>query len=236
LILVPLAIALLNVFASAQYNGRNFSIGVSEIYTTSAKIYLDPNSSDIVLRNDSFPLEDIFNQGIELRYRITEPLILGLNVEYMRKTEFGRNVTGYLENGTNIPINVEDGFVLIPIEFSVYYLIPFSTEKFKFLMGGGLGYYIGEQIRKFGDVEVTNINRKTAYGVQVMISMDYMLKDNISIRTEMKFRDPQFTVTSAYTKRETIYNGTTVRILQSSFDSKVNIDGVTFILGAAFHF
>jgi len=219
----------------SQYNEKNFSIGLSAVYTTTAKIYLNPNSSDLILRNNSFPLEDIINPGIEIRFRLTGPLILGFNIEYIKKTEFGQNLTA-ISRGNTVRITVEDGFKLIPVELSLYYMLPFSTELFKFLIGGGAGYYLGEQVRKFADVEVKNISRKTAYGIHVIISMDYFVFENVSLRTEMKFRDPQFTVKSEYTKNETIYNGREINFPQSSFDSKINLDGVTFILGAAFHF
>lgn len=218
-----------------QYNGRNFSIGASAVYTTTAKIYLNPNSSDLILRNNSFPLEDIFNPAIDLRYKLTDPLIIGFNIEFIKKTESGQNLTA-ISRGTTVRINVEDGFKLIPLELSLYYLLPFSTELFKFLIGGGAGFYIGEQVRNFADVEVRNVSRKTAYGIHVIISMDYLVLKNISLRTEMKFRDPQFTVKSEYTKDDTIYNGRQISLPQSSFDSKINLDGIAFILGAAFHF
>ncbi|HVO73025.1 MAG TPA: hypothetical protein VMT35_03315 [Ignavibacteriaceae bacterium] len=221
--------------AYSQYNGKNFSIGLSAVYTTTAKIYLNPNSSDLILRNNSFPLENIYNAGLDFRYRLTDPLILGFNIEYIKKTETGQNLT-VLSRGNTLQITVEDGFRLIPLELSLYYLLPFSTENFKFLMGGGAGYYLGDQVRKFGDVEVKNVDRKAAYGIHVIISMDYLVLHNVSIRTEMKFRDPQFSVKSAYTKNETFNNGREINLPQPSFDSKINLDGITFILGAAFHF
>jgi hypothetical protein len=221
--------------AYSQYNGKNFSIGLSAVYTTSAKVYLNPNSSDLILRNSSFPLEDIFNPGLDFRYRLTDPLILGFNIEYIEKTEYGQNLT-VLSRGNTLQITVEDGFRLIPLELSLYYQLPFSTELFKFLIGGGAGYYLGDQVRKFADIEAKNVSRKTAFGIHVIISMDYLVLHNFSLRTEMKFRDPQFTVKSTYTKNETVYNGREINLPQSSFDSKINLDGVTFILGAAFHF
>jgi hypothetical protein len=103
-------------------------------------------------------------------------------------------------------------------------------------MGGGAGYYIGSHIRKFGDADVSNAERKTAYGIHVSISMDYLIKDFISVRSEMKFRDPQFTVKSKYNKKEVNYDGYVIRLAQETFDSKINLDGVTFILGLVFHF
>lgn len=103
-------------------------------------------------------------------------------------------------------------------------------------MGGGAGYYIGSHIRKFGDAEVSNVERKAAYGIHVHLTMDYLINDFVSLRGEMKFRDPQFTVKSKYSKLEVNYNGNIIRLAQESFDSKINVDGVTFVLGIAFYF
>lgn len=61
-------------------------------------------------------------------------------MEYMMHTASGKNLTVYSQDKT-ITINVEDGLVLVPVELSVYYLPPFSTEDWKFLMGGGAAYY-----------------------------------------------------------------------------------------------
>lgn len=222
-------------FSHAQFNGKNFSLGINAVYTTSAKVYLNPNSSDVTLRNNYFLLEDILNPAFDIRYRLTDPLIIGLNIEYMTKAEFGSNLRVFIGN-TLTAIEVEEGFNLIPIEVSLYYILPFSTNKFKFLMGGGGGYYFGEHIRKFGNAEVESVKRDVAFGIQVSVSMEYLLRENIGIRTEMKFRDPQFNLTNKYTKESVNYNGETVRLLQESFDSKINVDGITFILGLTFNF
>lgn len=219
----------------AQFNGKNISLGMSAVYTTTAKVYLNPNSSDITLRNNYFLLEDILNPAVDIRYRLTDPLIIGLNVEYMSKTGFGPNLRVFLRN-TLTTIEVEEGFNLIPIELSLYYILPFSTEKFKFLMGGGGGYYLGEHIRKFGDAEVENIERERAFGIHVSVSMEYLLRESIGIRTEMKFRDPQFNLTNRYTKESVNYRGETAVLPQDRFESKINVDGVTFLLGITFNF
>jgi hypothetical protein len=205
------------------------------VYTTTARLFLNPNSSDITIRNQSFLIEDIFNPGLDFRYRLTEPLIIGLNIEYMAKTSGGPNLRLF-SGSSAATVNVEDGFLLIPIELSIHYLIPFSTESFKFFMGGGMGYYFGEHLRKFGDVEVENAERKSAYGIHVSISMDYVINNFIAVRSEMKFRDPQFTVRNKYTKELVNYRGQVFRVPQEFFDSKINVDGVTFVLGAVFLF
>jgi len=228
-------ILLLSLSAYAQYNGNRWSITLNTVYTTSAKIYLDPNSADEVLRDNAFPLQGIVSPQVEVRYRISDDIILGLSTEYMKATSSGENLTAFSGLST-VSILLQDGFLLIPIEFSGYYLIPFSTDNFKFLMGGGMGYYFGSQIRKFGDVEVTNVKRPAAYGIHVIVTMDYLITDNFSVRGEMKFRDPQFEVTSQYTKTDVNYNGSIIHLGQKEFDSKINVDGVSFIFGLTFHF
>jgi hypothetical protein len=220
-----------NVFA--QFN-RTFGVSINSVLNTSARIYLSPNSADIFLRNNSFLLENILNPSLDLRYRLSDEIILGINTEYMTSSEIGQNLTVFLNNRT-VTIDVEDGFKLIPIEFSIYYLLPFSTERFYFLMGGGAGWYVGSHIRKFGDVDVINVERKPAYGIHVSISMDYLIMDFLSVRGEMKFRDPQFSIKSKYNKKDVNYNGILIKLAQESFDSKININGVTFVLGLALH-
>ena len=232
---IALLISLISIPIYPQFNGNSFSVSVNAVYTTSAKIYLSPNSSDEILRNNSFPLTDIINPSIDIRYRLYDDVIIGLSMEYMKHTQFGKNLTVFVGNNTQTII-VEDGFELIPIELSIHYLMPFSTDKFKFLMGGGGAYYIGSQIRKFGDENVSNIERKAAFGIQVSAGMEYLIRSNISFRTEMKFRDPQFTVKSKYNKQLVQYLGSTITLAQDSFDSKINVDGVTFIVGISYQF
>ncbi|MCX6151772.1 MAG: hypothetical protein NTX22_14710 [Ignavibacteriales bacterium] len=218
----------------AQFSYELFNISLNGNYTTSAKIYLNPNSSDIDLKNRSNPVEDILSPSIDLRYAFTEEIYFGLEIEYLKKV--GTQVLTVLGTGGTKSISIEDGFKVIPIELSLYYLLPFSSEKFKFLIGGGAAYYYGSHIRKFGDEEISNVKRDFAYGIQVSATADYFVLNFLSIRTEMKFRDPEFEITSKYNKSTVNYKGETIRIYQEKFDSKINIDGVTFILGLAFHF
>jgi hypothetical protein len=219
----------------SQYDDRNFSISLNAVFTTNAKIYLTPFSSDPILRNNAFPLSDILNPSLELRYRLSEPLIIGLNVEYMRTVESGPGLTVF-EGSSTRTIIVEDGFLFIPLELSLLYILPFSSESFKFIMGGGAGYYIGDHIRKVGDVTVSNEERRTAYGIHVSAGLGYQIIKDGFINFQMKFRDPQFTVKSRYSSRTINYQGRTVRLAQDTFDSKVNINGITFMLGISYQF
>jgi hypothetical protein len=167
---------------------------------------------------------------LDLRYRFSNEFILGLNIEYVRKTANAPNLTAFIGSQVFV-FEVEDGLSVIPIELTAHYHFPFSTEDFKFMMGGGLGYYIGEFVRKFQDVDLEITQRKFALGLHVSASMDYIIIENLSARFEMKFRNPQYTVTSKYSKTQVMYQGNAIQLPENAFDTKVDIDGLTFILG-----
>jgi len=220
--------------AFAQFAPARLGISVNAVYTTSAEIFLNPNSSDVEARNRSFLIEDIWNPGIDIRYRFSYEFILGLNVEYIKKTTNQPNLTAFIGNQV-YSFKVDDGFETIPIELTAYYFFPFSTEKFKFVMGGGLGYYYGKFIREFSGVGLEVTQRKSSFGLLVATSMDYMILPFLSARLELKFRNPQYNVSSKYTKTEVEYQGTVIQLPENPFETKVDINGLTFVLGIVYH-
>lgn len=213
----------------AQYDGKNFSIGIGYNYTTSSKIFLNPNAADIFDQNQYFDIGDFQNYSFDFRYKLNDLIILGLSSEYLTNSESGRNLTSPI-------FIVEDGFEIYPIELSIYYFLPFSTENFKFFFGGGLGIYLGNRTRNFGNVEFEKIDSEIGYGIQVSTGMDYMVLDNISLRGEIRFRDPDFKVTNKYNNKTVIYEGTTYTVSATNLISRINVDGITFRIGAALHF
>jgi len=227
IVLLPI---LISTGSFAQFGTGKIGIAVDAVYTTSAEIFLNPNSSNSEVRNKSFTLVKIWNPGLDVRYRFSNEFILGLNIEYVRKTANAPNLTAFIGSQVFV-FEVKDGLSVIPIELTAHYHFPFSTEDFKFMMGGGLGYYIGEFVRKFQDVDLEITQRKFALGLHVSASMDYIIIENLSARFEMKFRNPQYTVTSKYSKTEVMYQGNAIQLPENAFDTKVDIDGLTFILG-----
>jgi outer membrane protein W len=222
-------------FLSAQYAPGKFAVSVNANYTTSSKLYLFPNAIDPFLRNQNIPLEDIYSYSAEVRYAFNESIAIGLGTELLERTEFGKNITVAGPSGIT-RLEIEDGYKMYPIELTLYYIMPFSTESFKFFMGGGGAVYIGEHIRKFGNASVSNQSREFSYGIHVSAGMEYMITEYFSVRGETQFRDPEFEMTSKYDNTEVLYNGSTYTIPDDTFESEINIDGVTFTLGAVFHF
>ncbi len=214
---------------SAQNNLKDVSISVTYSYTNVAKMFLYPHATSVLLRESYVPFNDIFSYAGELRYTLIESVILGLRVEYMKETEFGRNLT-------DPRFIVEDGFEIIPVELSAYYYLPFSTQDFKFFMGGGFGVYFGKHLRKFGDATLEKVSQKFAYGIQVQVGMDYLITDFLSTRFEMRFRDPEVEVTSKYSQEIVKYNDLLLQLDTNNFDTRINVNGVTFTLGVAINF
>lgn len=224
-----------NSFQYAQFNGSKFAVGGGYNYTTTGRLFLNPNSSDSYLRDEYEYIEDITSYSLNFRYRIADEIVIGISTELMEVNDVYSVISGFSQTGT-VDVGVNDGFRLIPVELSLYYLMPFSSESFKFYMGGGIGIYFGEHIRNFSDVEVTTEKSEIAYGIQVSTGLEYMATDFLSFRFEMRFRDPEFETTNQYSKTTFEYENQTVIINATKFDSKVNVDGITFSFGAAFHF
>ena len=226
-ILLFLFFACNNIFS--QYNGNDFAISGNFSYNTSGRIFLTPDAENVFEQNNYFGIDHIYSYSTEIRYRINEGLIIGFSVEYMEASGKGRNIV------SSSQFVVTDGFELIPLELSAYYHLPFSTENFKFFMGGGLGFYFGKRFRQFGDINYTDVSSEMGFGIQISTGMDYMIFDYLSVRGEFRFRDPDFKVTNRYNNDIVNYEGRTYRISANEITSKINLDGITFRIGAAFH-
>lgn len=215
----------------AQYNSNELELLFTYNYTTTSKLYLSPYAANPFDRAAHENLDDIYSVGGEIKYRISEPIVVGLNVEYLKREGVETQITG-VKNHASVSVDVKDGYTLVPVELSVYYLLPFSSDKFKFYMGGGIGVYFGNHVRTFYGIDVANEKRKFSYGIQVGLGLEYLINKYFSVVGGMKFRDPEFELTSKYNAVSfTDEDGGEVILSEDTFDSKVNIDGVTFFLG-----
>lgn len=221
------------IISSSAIQAQQLSVYFSGNFTTSGKVYLNPKASDPSIRNNSYSIVDIWHPGIEVRGKVYESLFLSLSADYVKAVTDEQKLT-VISNLLPKSIKIDDGFITIPIELTLNYRLPFSDESFRYYMGGGIGYYFGSHYRKVGDITVSTVERQQAYGIQVGLSMEYVYLERYIVHAGMKFRDPQYTVKSRYSKRETTINGQNILIAQEWFDSKINIDGVTFFMGIAY--
>lgn len=220
--------------AEAQFNGFMNSISATYSYTASSKLYLQPKSADEFLRGLHTTLEKIPGFGIEYRRRITDSFLLGIGIEYLTKADDITSITVISNYAQNIL--VQDGFTVIPVELTGYYVFPFSLEKFKFFMGAGAGYYFGSHKRTVGDIKAVTEKRESSFGIHVLVGVDAVLLEYLSLRGTVKFRDMDFTMYNKYDKVEGMYEGVPIQILNTSFDSKAVVDGIMFNIGLSFHF
>jgi len=232
-----LLLILLNNFSFTQNNDERFSVFIGGNYITSAQIFLNPNSSDLIIRNESFEITDLFAPSFDIRYRLTDDVLIGAATEYISSTNKLTLLIPESGSGRMLAFETDDGVIFIPIEFSAYYLMPFSTESFSFTMGGGIGYYIGSHTRILGDTEIENINKKNTFALLVSLGMEYRVYKQFGLRFDMKFRDPENKITSKYKSATFNYKDReNLTIINNEFDSKVNLNGVSFLLGLTFHF
>ena len=220
---------------SAQYNGKNYSVGLYYNYTVTSLFFDSPRDPDRYLRIANQSIDGIGGYSADFRYGISESIILGLTVEYMKSTTIYNPVEGIGES-TSVTLSAEDGYEMYPVELSFYYLLPFSTDEIKFVMGGGFGIYTGDCTRKIGNLDVTTVERDYDLGLHVNVGIDYLIEDWVSIRGQLRFRDPQFEMKSEYNGSTVIVDDEEVLIRNKSFYSKINVDGIIFNIGAVFHF
>jgi hypothetical protein len=199
-------------------------------YTTSSEIFPNPNASDAFSRSQSFLVEGTFGYGVEVKYRIPQSLVaIGASVEYLRAS-LDRNVGVAFRQG----LEVQDGYRVLPIELTGYFIIPFSTRTVQVFIGGGAGMYIGHRTLTMAGVEAATVDSEPGYGIHVVAGLSYGLNDWFSVTGEMKFRDLQFTSTNVFPVPRINYGGAVLSVNTDPFESKIHTDGVVFQIGAAF--
>jgi outer membrane protein W len=199
-----------NVFAQES----TYSVFFKFSYTTSSKIFLHPNSPDILLRGTYLSVDNIYGYGVDLRRKVSDTRMqIGLAVDYISKMEnFDRTRT-------------KDGFWALPLELTGYFYIPVLEGDVKIFLGGGLGYYLGERTYYLSGTKAPVIDKCPGAGIHILGGVDYYFNKNFGMRSQLKFRDVQFKTTS--------------KMLESNLgdlESQINIDGMTLEIGVVYAF
>lgn len=213
----------------ARSGDMPFWVIVKGNLTTSSQIFLNPDALDAVARSQSFQVTNFYGTGAEIRYRIPESNVaIGFSTEYVRARGLST-----LE-GTDIPL--EDGYIVVPLEATGYFTIPFSGERFGVFMGGGAGAYFGRRIYRVGGVEAHLVDSTPGFAIHVLGGVSYRFWDMIDALFEMKFRDLQFQSVNAFTQSSLLSNGVAVNVSTVPFKSRVETDGIVFQIGLALRF
>lgn len=219
----------------AQDNWYKFNLSANYFYTTTSRVFYFPNSPDPVFRGQYEQLNHLKGWSFEFKFNVLKSLDIGLNAGYI----YGSGLLNELivigpEGATRI--RTVDGFSAFPVELTAYYIMPFSGERFRFYMGGGFGIYPGQFEREFADIKAVSKKVEMGFAIQVVAGLEYKIIDHISVKGEMRFRDPEIKNVSGYSGDNFQYKKSNYVIPTESFDTKVNIDGVAFTIGSSFFF
>ncbi len=228
-----IAIVVLAGTLSAQTNEKILSVALRGTFTTSSKIFNNPDSPSSDLQGQYVALDNIYGPGVEVRINIPGQFVaLAIAAEYLSKQDETTQLVGYTTPPR--PLTVREGFRLIPIELGVDVPIPLGSESVRLSMGGGFGAYIGTRILNVAGAEAPQQNKPVGYGIHVETNFDYQLLPRLYARAEMRFRDPEFTTESKFEEPAILSNGVLVLLPSDPFRARVNVDGLTFGLGLVF--
>jgi hypothetical protein len=215
--------------ASAQ--SSPFSVHLKGNLTTTSQLFPRPYASDPTDRASFFPLEDILGYSVELRLLIPETNIaVGFSTDYIRTT------TSRVQAVPPVSVPIEDGYRVIPVELTGYFILPLSGDEFGVYMGGGGGAYFGRRIYRVANVQAPSEDTGTGYGIHVLGGVSYKLLPWLSLTAEMKFRDLQFETTNRFSVPQIAYRNVIVNVGSEPFVSRIHTDGIMLQIGAALSF
>jgi opacity protein-like surface antigen len=228
-----IALAALTIAASDFSNAQHkrFSISAKGSLTTGSQLFPNPNSLDEFQRAQFSSIKDIFGFGVEFRYRFPETdLAVALSADYLRKVE-----TSDIRVGSRLIPN-EDGYRVIPVELTGYFMIPISGERLGVYMGGGVGAYFGRRVWRRANVEATTLDAGKGFGIHVLSGVSYRFTDFFSLNAEMKFRDLQFESVNQFPNEQVLFGTTLVSLPRGPQTSRVHTDGMIIQLCAVVDF
>ena len=204
----------------------SLSVSLKGNYTTTSRYY----PSTVIITSYSFEeyysIDNLWGYGIETRYNISDYIALGLSAEC---------ISGKIDyTHPTLRIPAKAGYDMFLFELNGYYYMPLSTESFKFYIGGGINLDYCNSYEELPSIKSQLVSAPLNTGIQVISGVEYFFMKDLSIRLEMKFRDPIVENECQYTTSRILYNNRVYNISTKPFKSKVNIDGVVFDLSVAY--
>ena len=227
---IPSVVLLVHLQASARQGSWSTSFVLRGNYTSSAKIFFNPDAATEQQRSQYLRVEDMTGAGVELRLQMPEEnIFFTLSVDYISKT---LNDPQYVSIGGSLQrVPGAEGLKFIPVEVALNTYIPVSSEDFRMTMGGGIGMYYAVRSLSVLGVATQVVNSPVGYGIHVNTGFEYRIRDGISVMAAMTFRDPEITNESKFEQETATFNGSPVTIRQSSFRSRIQVDGLTVSAG-----
>ncbi len=209
-------------------------IGLNLNYVLSAFVYPNVISSDRGLREISNEVNSWVGFSADFRGEFAEGYLAGLSFEIVNKKVPDALIRRI--SGQTVRIPVEDRYTIYIVELSVFFVAPFSSQKLNVYIGGGIGAYKGKFEKSILNAKSEIQRSPINIGIHVMSGLQYNFAKNLSLRGELKFRDPIVEVESRFKNAQIEYSGYILQIDPTPFRTRVNFDTMTFMLGLVFSF
>jgi len=199
-------------------------------FTTTSRIYPNPDAPSTELRSTNTPFNSVLNGGVEIRAKWRDDtFFFYLSTEYFSESSTELKLDGSLFPPRRVP--VEDGYRVIPLELGMQVYVPIGSRSWKLSMGGGAGAYYAERILQVAGVRADPAGNRVGFGIHVSIHTEYNILPGISAIAMVKFRDPEIDVNNKFESSTTIFDGNVLTFPPGDIHSRVNVDGMTLGLG-----
>ncbi len=214
----------------SQLFDRKFCASFSFNYTTGMDFYPDPNSSDVEESKNYHYISKLFGYSGNIRYQIYDKsFFISIGVEKIKKN-FDVIQAALVNNSLSV-IKVVDNIEINPFEVNLIYLMPFSTEMFDFYFGCGFGIYNGSYYRSIGTEKSILLNFRQDVTMIVLMGMEYNPLNFLSVRGEMKFRDPDLLFYNTFESTNFNVGQNNIKLFQKDFSTRIKLNGINFDLG-----
>lgn len=228
---ILLCVGLVAHVSKARQGPWDISILARGNYISSSKIFSHPDATTDALRGQYIHVENMLGGGLEVRYRIPgEKMFLTLSLDYVTKARDENQLIADDRNVLRL-VPATEGMKFIPVEFGVHTYVPIGSDVVRLTMGGGAGSYYAWRTLTIAGVGVSLSSTPVGYGIHIETGVEYKVASDMSIRMEMKFRDPEIVNEGVYERPTANYNGSTIPFPQDPFRTKIQVDGLSLSLG-----
>lgn len=213
--------------ASLQAQTHDHSVSFSVGYLDASQIFLYPQSSDPVQRDETADIGGTLCYSGGYRFTLHPSVALQLHAEFASARSSRRDQVGTV---------VENGFNVWLLEANAVFMLPFSTRRFQMYVGGGGGMYNGRRVHSIAGIPAETVKSTPAVGIHVLVGAEYFLTEQLAARADIIFRDPQISVENRFPQKSVLSNGVEYPLRDDPFLSHINLNGNVYSLGFSWYF
>jgi hypothetical protein len=203
---------------------------------TSSRVFDNPNAQDIVDRDHYDFVDNLLGGG--LQYRLGFPdqnIIFTFSVEYAARVL--HQTSPFLTSTRQlVQLPVKQGVRFIPAEIGIETNVPLIENTLRLTMGGGFGVYYADRVYAINGTLMSSVKPPVGYGIYVESGFDYRVYENIGIRAEVRFRDPEITNEDKFDSRVIQVGNYQIPVNNIPPTTKINVHGVSLTLGVLIGF